>query len=216
MQKLFPRLIVFVYTLFLTVCVLGAQSKGVVTSKIEQEHVERWVKRYLINHAVPFFSFVYNGRESPSFLAEWKVELTEEKMDKVTSGYTLTFTDPKTMLIVRCKAMVYADFPAIEWMLEFENTGNDDTPIIEEIQAADIRLFASEHERYILYHALGSNHGENDFAPLRDIIKADSEITLAPKGGRSSDETALPFFNIQAEDEGTMVGVGWTGQWQAW
>ena len=38
---------------------------------------------------------------------------------------------------------------------------------------------------------------------------------MAPTGGRSSDETAFPFFNLQSQNEGVMVAIGWTGQWQS-
>ncbi|NOY61087.1 MAG: alpha-galactosidase [Calditrichaeota bacterium] len=216
MQKIGFRLaLFFICSAFFAAAAFGVQYKGVTQSKGEFKCAEHWVKEHLISYATPFFSFVYNGRKFASLPPDWNVALTKEKMDEAGSRYVLTFTEPKTKLIVRCKATVYADFPAVEWLLEFENAGKGDTPIIENIQAADVRLLTGEQGQYILHHARGSNHGVDDFAPLKDEIAQNGEIVLAPKGGRSSDETALPFFNIQAEKQGAMVAVGWTGQWLA-
>ena len=180
----------------------------------EQRQLESWLQKHLLKRSEPFFSFIYNNQNSANFLRQWKSGLDKEQRDKNRTRYTLTYNDPKTNLVVRCRATIYKDFPAVEWLLEFENSGKSDTPIIENILPADVRLLTGDHEKYILHHALGSNHGINDFMPLKDEIKSDSKIILAPKGGRSSDETALPFFNIQAENNGIIAAVGWTGQWQ--
>ena len=38
---------------------------------------------------------------------------------------------------------------------------------------------------------------------------------MAPSGGRPSNSTAFPFFNLQYGDQGVIVAVGWSGQWEA-
>ena len=40
-----------------------------------------------------------------------------------------------------------------------------------------------------------------------------SEKTVAPNGGRSSNGK-FPFFNLSFEDEGAVIAIGWSGQWQ--
>ncbi len=194
---------------------IGAQSRE--TSLVQREHemAMTWIEQHLVSHSRPFFSFLYDGEKTASFLSDWKVDFAKTKIEPNKTLYILTFTDLETKLIVNCNATLFSDYPAIEWVLEFQNTSKKNTPILENIQAADVQLFSGKNDNFILHHALGSNHGENDFAPLKDKIDSDSEITLAPKGGRSSDETALSFFNIQSENEGVMVGIGWTGQWKA-
>ena len=186
-----------------------------ISNQYEQQQLNDWVRNYLLEQKAPFFSFRYHNQNSDILLHKWKSTVNKEKIDKNKTRYVLTYDDPATKLTVRCSAVVYKDFPAVEWLLEFENRGGKDSPIIEDIQAADIRLLNGRHNKYILHHALGSNHGVNDFAPIEDEIVSDTEIILAPKGGRSSDETALPFFNIQSENEGVIAAVGWTGQWRA-
>lgn len=216
MQKTFSGLTVFFICFNMILgCAIGAPSKETSSKKSEQEMVANWAQQYLTRHSSPFFSFLYNGQESASFLPGWKENYSKVKIDSNKTRYILTFMDAKTKLIAKCDVTLFSDYPAIEWVVEFENKGEENSPILENIQAANVPLFRGNNGKYILHHALGSNHGENDFAPLMDEIRAHSEIVLAPKGGRSSDETALPFFNIQSENEGVMVGIGWTGQWRA-
>ena len=148
-------------------------------------------------------------------ISEWKTEFRKKVINKNKTQYNLAYKDPASNMIVRCIGTAYTDFPVLEWILEFENAGEQDTPIIENIRAADLPLFTVKEGKFFLHHALGSNHGENDFAPLVDELMQESKIVLAPTGGRSSDETALPFFNIQGEKQGVMVAIGWSGQWQA-
>ena len=50
------------------------------------------------------------------------------------------WTDPATGLVVEVKVTAYPDFPAVEWVLNFTNTGNKDTPILDNVQALDETL----------------------------------------------------------------------------
>ena len=181
----------------------------------EKDLHNNWISHHLGRQPIPFFSFQLDGKNSFSILPGWKSEISSRVLDKNRTQRTLTFRDPESRLTVRCICTSYHDFPASEWIVEFENSGDRDTPIIENIQAVDLLLFENKNGIFRLHHALGSNHSENDFAPLVDDMTPGSEIILAPRGGRSSDETALPIFNIEGEAEGVMVAIGWTGQWQA-
>jgi len=110
---------------------------------------------------------------------------------------------------------VFLDFPAIEWVVTFKNGGTDDTPIIEDVQALDTSFTRHKGGEFILHRAEGSSATRMDFAPIDKPMPPKSKIRLAPIGGRSSNTTAFPFFNIEAPGEGIMVGIGWSGQWAA-
>ena len=45
--------------------------------------------------------------------------------------------DPSTGLQVRCVGVEYNDFPTVEWVVHFKNTGATDTPILSDIQAVE-------------------------------------------------------------------------------
>jgi len=61
------------------------------------------------------FSFVYGGEPSDIFLARAERRVVTEKLDANRTRHTLTWSDAATGLDVRCVAVEYADFPAIEW-----------------------------------------------------------------------------------------------------
>ncbi len=85
----------------------------------------------------PFFSFTYGGLASFELLKNWPLVRTSRRLDEYRIERTLTYTDLKTGLLVRCVGVEYTDFPTVEWTLYFKNTGTTNTPILENIQALD-------------------------------------------------------------------------------
>ena len=69
---------------------------------------------------------------------------------------------------------------------------------------------------FILHHSLGSDARRSDFQPVDEELQIGKKISMMPSGGRSSDNSALPFFNIEAPGgQGIIVAIGWTGKWHA-
>jgi hypothetical protein len=85
----------------------------------------------------PPFSFVYGGKASAELLNEWKYERTSRKLDEHRTERSSVWTDPSTGLQVRCVGIEYDDFPTVEWVVHFKNTGATDTPILSDIQAVE-------------------------------------------------------------------------------
>ena len=80
-------------------------------------------------------------------VAQLEADAGTRELDDRRIEHTLTWTDPESGLVVRCVAIEYRDFPAVEWTLYFRNTGTADTPILENIQALDIDLAAGRRWR---------------------------------------------------------------------
>ena len=161
----------------------------------------------------PFFSFAYEGKPSAELLKTWNVERDSRKLDDARTERTITYTDPKTGLRVRCVGTEYQDFPAVEWTLYFKNSGTQDTPILESVQALDTRL--GGFDRATLYWSTGGVATFDDFAPQEKPFKKPGEtLHFQPGGGRSSNGV-LPFFNVLGPQGGMIAAVGWTGEWAA-
>ena len=64
------------------------------------------------------------------------------QLDGQRTEHTLTYTDPKTGLVVRCVGIEYRDFPTVEWTLYFKNASDKDTPILADIQAVGFSVGA--------------------------------------------------------------------------
>ena len=114
---------------------------------------------------------------------------------------------------VRVEAIRYHDFPAVEWVLNFKNGGEADTPILEEILPLDASLPLTETSA-TLHYSKGALCCIDDFAPVEKPLGPKEGVHLQPGGGRSSSEI-LPFFNIESGSKGVVTGIGWTGEWGA-
>ena len=183
--------------------------------KEERKKVDSFLAAHFAPGAVPPFSFKYGGQSSSQFLKDWQFNQEIKRRDDTRTEHLFTYTDPHTSLEVRCKCEVFLDFPAVEWVVTFKNGGTGDTPIIEDVQALDTSFSRKKGGEFTLHRAEGSSATRMDFAPIDHPMPPGSRIRLAPIGGRSSNTTAFPFFNIEAPGEGVMVGIGWSGQWAA-
>lgn len=162
----------------------------------------------------PPFSFIYAGKPSGEFLKTWKLERSVQALNDHRTQYILTYTDPTTGLAVKCVAIAYHDFPTVRWTLYFKNTGKDDTPIIQDIQALDIRLKRSGGGEFVLHHFKGSSASPTDYEPLKTTLGPMTDMRLTSVGGRPTDGS-LCYFNIHWPGEGLILALGWPGQWAA-
>jgi len=162
------------------------------------------------------FSFVYSGRRSDDELDGWQRQEKTEKLDDGRTRVTTAWTDPKTGLRVECVATRCAGFPAVEWLLWFENAGKADTPIIEDLWALDVTLDdpLSAEVPYRLHKTNGAPSNPTDFEPSVVALDEKHAETLGGGGGRSSNKD-FPFFTLETGRGSLVVAVGWSGQWEA-
>ncbi len=188
-----------------------------VAGKIENymfNDVKTWIANHFGSGILPPFSFIYADKSSEKFLRGWKLSHSAKRLDDARTENVFTYLDLETALQVRCECIAFKDFSAIEWVLRFKNNGRGNTPIIEDIQAIDTLFARKQKGEFVLHRALGSAAKRDDFAPVDELIE--HNLHRAPIGGRSSNTTAFPFFNIEAPGEGgVMLGIGWSGQWAA-
>jgi len=180
----------------------------------------QWLQEHLTDaKAKPPFSFVYDGKASEALLAEWPRKVEAEKLDANRTEYTSSWTDPKTGLEVRCVAVDYADYPAIEWTVWFKNTGTADTPILENIQGLDVRFEReAKADEFVLHGIKGDFESAEGYEPYRRALPPGSTARFAPPdwSGKSCDgPDGWPYFNLQTPGGGTILAVGWPGQWAA-
>jgi alpha-galactosidase len=138
---------------------------------------------------------------------------TKDERSRVV--YTATWADPRTGLRVGVTATAFKRYPAVEWLLHFENGGSQDSPILSDVQALDVELRSGFHDKPVILHQItGDVCGEQSFLPLDTIVEAGKPVAFAATAGRSSNQT-FPFFNVQYGEEGLIAAIGWSGQWAA-
>ncbi|MDA1088452.1 MAG: alpha-galactosidase [Verrucomicrobia bacterium] len=164
------------------------------------------------------FSFRYDGLPSGELLETWERARGQRELDESRRELTQTYSDPRTGLEVRCVAVQYRDFPVVEWTLEFRNTGDQPTPILEQIRALDTRLEREGDDEFLLHHGKGSPCGPplspTEYAPMETRLERSKELCFAARNGMPAGGD-LPYFNVEWPDHGVIIAVGWPGQWAA-
>ena len=163
----------------------------------EMQARDQWVAARFSGEAASLpISFTLGGVPSATVLKTWKVERAERKLDENRTEIVLTASDPAGGLGVRCVAVRYRDYPAIEWTPYFKNTGREDTPIIADIRALDATFERAAPGGFELDHAKGSTTEPNSYEPrTTQLGKGQRSLRLATSGGRSSHST-MPYWKL--------------------
>jgi len=191
-------------------------SLAILTPQSASE-IQNWINQNFAEGKTPPFSFVYGGKSSDKFIKNWKFKAEKVNSKEPNSEISIfTYTEPSGGLSVKCTLTSFTDFQAIEWVLNFSNNSGKNSAIIEKANAIDYSFASQDTGKFILHHSKGSNAERSDFLPIDETLGTNKDIYMTPIGGRSSDNTAFPFFNIEMPSkQGIVVAVGWTGKWFA-
>lgn len=155
------------------------------------------------------FTFKVDGEEFNP--AEWDKKY--EKSDKsYTGGKTenLVLTNKEKGLEVTVEATVFAENATCQWTVYLENTGTGNSGVISDFYAFDSALPTGDAQ---LYYSMGSDTAASDFSLIKKNLSLIKK-TFSGTDGKPT-EAYLPYFNIYGEDYGVILGIGWTGQWEA-
>lgn len=160
------------------------------------------------------FSFKLDGEEFDA--AKWNYEImkAEEGENSYTGGSTtyLVFKsfDNSNALKVTVEVTEFSDNATCQWVVYVENTGKENSGVISDFYAIDT---AFETGKADLYYSMGSDTAASDFSLIKKSLSS-VERKFSGVDGKPT-EAYLPYFNIQGENYGMILGVGWTGQWCA-
>lgn len=163
--------------------------------------------------AAPPFSFRYAGI-APAFTA-WRHTTTTRRLDATRTERTNSWRDPETGLDVRCVAILYDDFPVVEWTVHLEQTGPRDSGLVEDLQALDVAFPAAANGPAVLHGIKGDFCAAASYEPFRlELAPGAPRRFSPPASGKSSDgPDGWPYHNLQVDGGGVIVAVGWPGQW---
>jgi len=157
------------------------------------------------------FSFALDGRRIEGLPSAWNPSTSQLRVDANIVQTVHEGTDPATGLQVRIEILDYRDFPVVEWLIWFTNSGDAPTPIISDVQALDT-TFAGQSP--VIHHCNGDFYSEAGYTPQETALPDGAELAFAPTGGRPCDG-AFPYFRAQFEGCGLTLAVGWPAQWAA-
>lgn len=97
-------------------------------------------------------------------------------------------------------------------LLSFEHRGEENSAQISRVRSMDMSFPAS----FAVWRSFsGDSCGEKSFNPAEKMLQCGESLHLEPTGGRSSNTTAFPFFDVSCGGQSYVFGVGWSGQWCA-
>lgn len=96
--------------------------------------------------------------------------------------------------------------------MRLENTGAQNTGRITLPRTLDAELATGGAPA--LWHSLkGDSCGAESFFPLDKKLSAGTALHAEPLGGRSSNTTGFPYFDLCCGGVSLVCAIGWTGQW---
>jgi len=160
----------------------------------------------------PPFSFQFAGKPSSALLPTWQIQHDRRRLDDQRTEYSFNYKDPSSALSVRGVAIVYDDFPTVEWTLYFKNNSSEPSGIIENIRPLDTEFERGSETRIAVHHSKGSMGLATDYQPLTDTLAPGGKQHFSSIGGRPTDGD-MPYFNVAWLQRGIVFALGWPGQW---
>jgi alpha-galactosidase len=193
----------------------GSETEMAATTNWLETNFLKPARHYGGGQTFPF-SFKLGGKPSGEFMKSWRMSVTEQPLEGGKMQRVIHAQDPKTGLQISCVAITYAGLPVIDWTLQITNSGNSDSPIIEDLQGMDHSFVrpAGEKREFVLRHSKGSRAAAVDFWPTDDVLGPGATFTMGGHGGRPSDYS-FPFMNLSWGSGGAIMAIGWSGQWMS-
>lgn len=183
----------------------------VAQAAVRSDTSDAAVSEFIAN---PPFSFNYAGQSSAILLRQWRAVRRKIGSPSGRSEEHVTWRAPTGELQVQAAIVFYPSYGATEWTVAFTNPSSNISQQLSAVLAADTIINRSVSAPYALHHFKGSAQGADDYAPQTSVLAPGTAQLLFPQGGRPSNAT-WPYFNIAWGERGSMVAVGWPGQWTA-
>lgn len=170
----------------------------------------------------PYFDFTYGDGDASFFAADIQIETV--RTGDTRAVYTYRHPDGLT---VTAEVTEYPAYPALRWVLYFENTGSVDTKQIREMHDCHLvtdgwnrrytpkpaNLVAAENCTFVYRH-IGSNWARDEYNAYPDRLAPGDTRTYENPTGRSCEGLA-PYFEVGDGERGLLFAIGWTGHWSA-
>ncbi len=192
-------------------------AENMVVRQSEMKACRDWFDTHLVLrngvNELPF-DFAVDGVSLNDTIKEWDYETSKESEEGAVyeGGKTtyLTLTHPDKDIEVKVEATIYEEKATCDWTVYLKNTAKKNSGVINDFYALDDSFSTGDAT---LYYSNGSNTSASDFALMKKNISF-VESKFAGNEGRPTNDY-MPYFNINGENSGFVLGIGWTGQWAA-
>lgn len=177
-----------------------------ITESEDMTDCEREFERFLADKKNFPVSFVYGGVYYDG-LSGFRTLVRKDTEDGAKRSIELKYAHPDGKLQLTVDAAVYPEYDAYEWTVYFKNIGESNSAVLSDVWGAD---FAFAGKNPILKWNDGDYGGH--FTPHSTDL-SEQKAVFEANTGRSS-EQYMPYFDLETDDGGFMMAVGWPGTWR--
>ena len=181
----------------------------------EQTSVVETIEAWCTANGLPIvdglpFDFACDGMPAQAFVQRCRVESTQAGP---SGASVLRLADTASGLWIEIHAQRYPGFDAVDWVCVIGNDADGDSPVLDQFMPLNGEILTSFAEDNVtLRWSNGDSNIRESFLPHDDPLPVSTARRFTPVGGRSSNGT-FPFFNVAGAEGGSVLAVGWTGQW---
>ncbi len=187
-------------------------AEEIALTENEKDLAEKWYNdNFIDNNGVYPFSFKVDGISFNSL--NWEKCIVNTADDELYNGAKTEYiilTNDETSLEVTIELTYFENNATCQWMVFIKNTGASNSGVISEFYAYNSAENTGKAE---LYYSMGSNTAASDFSLIRKKLSSFTKSFSGVDGKPT--ENYLPYFNLNGENVGLIIGIGWTGQWKA-
>jgi len=188
----------------------------VTASELDQQGNARrpnqWLNEHLLSEtAQPQFSFAYDRQGSSVLLKAWPKKIETNQLDGGRTEHVVLWTDPKTGLQVRVRALEFANSRVVDWTAYFKNEGKVDAPLLESVQALDTSFAVTGEGIPTILYSKGCGVMDTYALQKKPLNQLESFQISSESGGKTVE--TIPFFDIQTSGHGLIGALGWPGTW---
>ena len=178
----------------------------------EKENCRKWYEENILSSENPAYTFSVGGKDFRRNIDDWDFSVGEESETGAVyrGGKTtyITIAHKKSDIVATVEATIYEDNASCDWTVYVKNNGEENSPVVSKFFAADCVLPTGKNTE--VYFTNGSFSEADDFEMMKSEL-AFIPCVFSANGGRT--ESFLPYFNLSGEKGGTVLAVGWSGQW---
>ena len=202
--------------LALTVLGFGLATNYIKAAAMDQPSETRqenqWLKQHLLDDkAPPPISFAYERQGSNTLLKAWPRKIETRQLDRTRTEHIVLWSDPKTGLQVRLRALEFANSPVVEWTAYFKNNGTVNAPLLEYVQALDLSFPVAGSGIPTILYSKGCGVMDTYSLQRKPLNQLESFSLSNENGGKTVD--SIPFFDIVTARRGLIGAIGWPGRW---
>ena len=167
---------------------------------------DKWYKNITENTEKFPFSFTYGNVNYNGFSKE-NFELVDKTAVKENAKETTTFIFKKDdVLQITLICTHNFNFGETEWTVWFENVGNKNSEVLFDVKS----VIEFEGETPLLKGILGDhiNYYKPYCYDLKETVHFETNEPLPT-------HVVFPYFNLEYGNNGSMLAIGWAGNWSA-